>query len=110
MSTPWWGTSGVARSPSRADVASRAGVSHQTVSRVLNGSPLVREETRARVLTAIGELGYRRNQAARLLRTNRSCRIGMVSAHLALHGPSMIAAAVQDAGYEAGYVPQPALG
>jgi DNA-binding LacI/PurR family transcriptional regulator len=97
------GTSGIARSPSMADVAARAGVSHQTVSRVLNDSPLVREETRARVQTAIEDLGYRRNQAARLLRTNRSGRIGMISAHLSLHGPSMIAAAVQDAGYEAGY-------
>ena len=86
-----------------ADVASRAGVSHQTVSRVLNESPLVREDTRARVMAAIEELGYRRNKAARMLATNRSGRIGMVSAHLALHGPSMIALAVQDAGFEAGY-------
>jgi len=86
-----------------ADVASRAGVSHQTVSRVLNDSPLVREDTRARVMAAIEELGYRRNKAARMLATNRSGRIGMVSAHLALHGPSMIALAVQDAGFEAGY-------
>ena len=86
-----------------ADVAVRAGVSHQTVSRVLNGSPLVREDTRVRVVAAIEELGYRRNKAARMLATNRSGRIGMVSGHLALHGPSMIALAVQEAGYEAGY-------
>lgn len=86
-----------------ADVAALAGVSHQTVSRVLNDSPLVREDTRERVHAAIVELGYRRNAAARLLATNRSGRIGMVSAHLALHGPSMIAAAVQSAGREAGY-------
>ena len=86
-----------------ADVAQRAGVSHQTVSRVLNESPLVRPETRERVVAAIHELGYRRNSAARALATNRSGQIGMVSAHLALHGPSMIASAVQDAGHEAGY-------
>ncbi len=86
-----------------ADVAALAGVSHQTVSRVLNDSPLVREDTRERVHAAIVELGYRRNAAARLLATNRSGRFGMVSAHLALHGPSMIAAAVQSAGREAGY-------
>lgn len=91
------------RSPSMADVAARAGVSHQTVSRVLNGSPLVRDDTRERVNAAIVELGYRRNAAARLLATNRSGRIGMVSAHLALYGPSMIAEAVQGAGREAGY-------
>lgn len=91
------------RSPSMADVAAVAGVSHQTVSRVLNDSPLVRDETRARVLAAIQSLGYRRNAAARMLATNRSRRIGMVSAHLALYGPSMIATAVQEAGHEAGY-------
>ncbi|MFW6868395.1 LacI family DNA-binding transcriptional regulator [Nocardioides sp. CPCC 206347] len=91
------------RSPSMADVAALAGVSHQTVSRVLNDSPLVREDTRERVHAAIVELGYRRNAAARLLATNQSGRIGMVSAHLALYGPSMIAAAVQEAGREAGY-------
>lgn len=91
------------RSPSMADVAALAGVSHQTVSRVLNNSPLVRDDTRERVHAAIVELGYRRNAAARLLATNRSGRIGMVSAHLALYGPSMIAAAVQEAGREAGY-------
>jgi DNA-binding LacI/PurR family transcriptional regulator len=84
-------------------VAARAGVSHQTVSRVLNDSPLVKEATRAKVLAAVEEMGYRRNNAARMLATNRSGRIGMISAHLALHGPSMIAVAVQEAGHKAGY-------
>ena len=91
------------RSPSMADVAKHAGVSHQTVSRVLNDSPLVRPDTRERVLAAIEQLGYRRNMAARMLATNRSGRIGMVSAHLVLYGPSMISAAVQDVGHAAGY-------
>ncbi len=91
------------RAPSMADVAAAAGVSHQTVSRVMNGSSLVKEHTRAKVLAAVDELGYRRNNAARMLATNRSGRIGMISAHLALHGPSMIAVAVQDAGHDAGY-------
>jgi len=86
-----------------ADVAKRAGVSHQTVSRVLNDSPLVREHTRTKVLAAIEELGYRRNMAARMLATNRSRRIGMVSAHLVLYGPNMISAAVQDVGRAGGY-------
>jgi DNA-binding LacI/PurR family transcriptional regulator len=85
------------------DVAAAAGVSHQTVSRVLNGAKPVRAETRARVLAAITELGYRRNNAARLLVTNRSHRIGMISAYLVLHGPSMIAVSVQEAGHKAGY-------
>jgi DNA-binding LacI/PurR family transcriptional regulator len=86
-----------------ADVAKHAGVSHQTVSRVLNDSPLVKDETRERVLAAIEEMGYRRNMAARMLATNRSKRIGMVSAHLVLYGPTMVSAAVQEAGYDAGY-------
>ena len=94
---------GAPRSPSMAEVAARAGVSHQTVSPCLNDASLVKEETRLRVLAAIEELGYRRNYAARLLATNRSRRIGMVSAHLALYGPSMIATAVQEAGQAEGY-------
>jgi DNA-binding LacI/PurR family transcriptional regulator len=94
---------GARRAPSMADVAARAGVSHQTVSRVLNESGPVRDQTRERVLAAIREIGYRRNDAARMLATNRSRRIGMIAAHLSLHGPSRIAAAVQDAGHAAGY-------
>lgn len=94
---------GAPRPPSMADVAAAAGVSHQTVSRVLNQHPAVKDGTRARVLAAIEELGYRRNNAARALVTNRSGTIGMVAAHLALYGPNMIAAAVQEAGHAAGY-------
>ena len=91
------------RAPSMADVAAAIGVSHQTVSRVLNGSPLVREDTRERVLAAITEMGYRRNNAARVLATNRSGRIGLISAHLALYGPSMVMDAVHGAAQRAGY-------
>ncbi len=98
------GSSGAPRrAPSMADVAAAIGVSHQTVSRVLNGSPLVREDTRERVLAAINEMGYRRNNAARVLATNRSGRIGVVSAHLALYGPSMVVDAVHGAAHQAGY-------
>ncbi len=50
------------------DVAARAGVSHQTVSNVLNDHPSLRPATRARVLDAIRELEYHPNQAARALR------------------------------------------
>lgn len=55
-----------------ADVAALAGVSHQTVSRVLNDHPMVKQETRDRVQASIEQLGYRRNNAARALVTNRS--------------------------------------
>ena len=60
------------RGPAMTDVARLAGVSHQTVSRVLNGHPNVREQTRLRVQAAITELGYRPNRAARALVTGRS--------------------------------------
>lgn len=85
------------------DVARVAGVSHQTVSRVLNGSELVREETRERVLRAISSLGYRRNNAARALVTNRSGRIGVILADLGERGPSTLAVALQVAARRAGY-------
>ena len=60
----------VRRSPNMYDVAARAGVSHQTVSRVVNGFDSIRPETRDRVLVAIAELGYRQNVAARALATS----------------------------------------
>lgn len=52
-----------ARPVSMAEVARAAGVSQQTVSRVVNGHPNVSERTRARVLDAIRELGFRPNFA-----------------------------------------------
>ena len=54
------------RAPNIRDVAREAGVSYQTVSRVLNDSPNLRPETRERVQRVIEELGYRPNQAARV--------------------------------------------
>jgi DNA-binding LacI/PurR family transcriptional regulator len=56
-----------ARSVSIRDVAAAASVSYQTVSRVINDHPSVRESTRAAVLAAISELGFRPNRAARSL-------------------------------------------
>ena len=53
------------------DVARVAGVSHQTVSRVINEHPNVSQSTRLRVLAAIAELGFRPNRAARSLVTAR---------------------------------------
>ncbi len=91
------------RAPGMYDVARAAGVSHQTVSRVLNAHPRVREETRARVLAAIEELGYRRNTAARALVTRRSGTIGVVAARSALYGPTSVMLALEAAAREAGY-------
>jgi DNA-binding LacI/PurR family transcriptional regulator len=61
------------------DVAASAGVSHQTVSRVLNASPSVAEPTRARVLAAIQELGYVPSPMARGLTSNRTHSLGVVT-------------------------------
>lgn len=58
--------------PTIHDVAARAQVSAQTVSRVVNNSELVTEETRTRVLHAIEELDYQPNHAARSLNKQRS--------------------------------------
>ncbi len=93
----------VKRSPVMADVAARAGVSHQTVSRVLNEPSLVRPSTRKRVEQAIAELGYRRNMSARALATKRSSLIGVVSPAVTLFGPSQMATAIQAAARSSGY-------
>jgi LacI family transcriptional regulator len=60
------------------DVAARAGVSVGTVSNVLNRPERVSPSTRERVLRAIEELGFVRNEAARQLRAGRSRTIGLV--------------------------------
>ncbi len=60
------------------DVAAAAGVSMKTVSRVLNDEPNVREETRQRVLEAVGRLQYRPNASARSLAGQRSYVIALV--------------------------------
>ena len=65
--------------PTISEVARQAGVGVATVSRVLNGSPAVREETRRRVLDAIAALGYAPNPAARALSTGRSLSIGVIA-------------------------------
>jgi DNA-binding LacI/PurR family transcriptional regulator len=85
------------------DVARLAGVSHQTVSRVLNDHPNVREQTRLRVRAAIAELGYRPNRAARALVTGRSQLIGIVAQNSTLYGPASLLAAFEQAAAEAGF-------
>jgi LacI family transcriptional regulator len=65
--------------PTMKDVASRAGVALKTVSRVVNGEPSVTPETARRVLGAIQDLGFRRNESARLLRTGRTATLGFIA-------------------------------
>ncbi|MFB9628289.1 LacI family DNA-binding transcriptional regulator [Nonomuraea helvata] len=68
--------------PSMADVAKLAGVSGQTVSRVVNGNDRVTTDTRLKVETAMRQLGYRANIAARALATGRFGTIGVVMFNL----------------------------
>lgn len=95
------GTAG--RSPVMADVARIAGVSHQTVSRVLNHHPNVRPTTRDRVLAAIQELGYRRNLSARALVTRRTNTLGVVAFDTTLYGPASTLFGLEQAARDAGY-------
>ena len=88
---------------SMATVAARAGVSGQTVSRVVNGSPRVDPQTRARVEAAMAELGYRPHRAARALRTGRSHTLGLVVTTLATVGNSRMLQATAEAAAVRGY-------
>jgi DNA-binding LacI/PurR family transcriptional regulator len=90
------------RRVSMADVGTRAGVSGQTVSRVVNGSPRVDPVTRARVEEAMLALGYRPHAAARALRTGRSGTIGVVVSTLSTVGNSRMLEAVARAAAERG--------
>ena len=91
------------KTPVMADVARLAGVSHQTVSRVINGQSNLRPETRERVLQAIKQLGYRPNSAARALVTRRSATIGVIGSKGGYWGPSTVHRTIQAAGRQAGY-------
>ncbi|HEV7183524.1 MAG TPA: LacI family DNA-binding transcriptional regulator, partial [Leifsonia sp.] len=97
------------RGPSLGDVASHAGVSTQTVSRVANGLTNVEAATRDRVLSAMQELGYRPNKAARALRLGRFRTIGVMMFTLSSYGNmrtlDAIAVAAASAGYSIALVP-----
>lgn len=85
------------------DVAERSGVSHQTVSRVLNNHKNVSERTRKKVLKAMEELGYRPNLVARALVTGKTATIGVLSHNTTLFGPASTLHSVQSAAREQGY-------
>ncbi|GAA2806243.1 LacI family DNA-binding transcriptional regulator [Saccharopolyspora taberi] len=96
-------TSSTERPPSLADVAALAGVSHMTVSRVVNGTGAVRAETRRRVLEAVDRLSYRPNSLARGLATGRSRTLGVVTLDSVLYGPASTLFGVETAAREQGY-------
>jgi DNA-binding LacI/PurR family transcriptional regulator len=85
--------------PVMADVARRAGVSQQTVSRVLNGHPNVSAATKADVLAAIRELGYRPNVAARTLVTGKTNVLGVISFDTTLYGPASMLYGIERAAH-----------
>ncbi|ALB61803.1 Transcriptional repressor of the lac operon [Cronobacter condimenti 1330] len=85
------------------DVAQKAGVSHQTVSRVLNKPGLVSPATRQRVLEAMEALQFVPNRSAQLLAGKATRTLGFITVSLALHAPSQIAAAIKSHAARAGY-------
>ncbi|MFT3798699.1 LacI family DNA-binding transcriptional regulator [Microbacterium sp.] len=94
---------GARRRPSIRDVARLAGVSHQTVSRVLNDHPSIRPETRERVRRVMHDLSYSPNRAARALVTSRSQMIGILAESSGHYGPAASIAAISVAAREHGY-------
>lgn len=89
--------------PSIYDVAKQAGVSHMTVSRVLNDHPNIRESTKERVLQAIDEMNYTRSSIARALATKRAMRIGVIVDSPVQFGPNSTLRAIEGAARDAGY-------
>ncbi len=91
------------RRPSMTDVANLAGVSHMTVSRVLNEPDSVTNQTRAKVVAAIRELDYHPNYAARTLVTGRSKTLGVVALDSTLYGPASTLYGVESAARDSEY-------
>lgn len=79
------------------DVAERAGVSHQTVSRVINDAPMVADATRARVKAAIAELGYRPNRSARALAGGALRSVTVLTTDTSLYGTAETLRGIEDA-------------
>ena len=86
------------------DVASTAGVSLKTVSRVVNREPGVHAETAARVQAVIADLGFARNEVARTLRHGRAEAIGLVIEDVANPFYSAIARTVENAAHARGHI------
>jgi len=85
------------------DVARHAGVSYQTVSRVINGNPHVSPQTLRRVQTAIRELDYQPNKAAQTLVTRRSYTLEMIILGGDFYGPNHMMSSVEHAAKALGY-------
>jgi len=91
------------RAPTMGDVAKLAGVSPQTVSRVVNAREYVGGDTRERVLMAMRELSYRPNRAAQALVTGHSNTLGVISIDTVAFGPSSVLLGLEHAARAQGY-------
>jgi DNA-binding LacI/PurR family transcriptional regulator len=97
-------TSGHGRRPaSILDVAAAAGVSYQTVSRVINGHPSVRPTTRELVMAAIEELGFRPNRAARVLRGVHARSVTVLTSNTSLYGYQAALQGIEEAARAAAF-------
>jgi DNA-binding LacI/PurR family transcriptional regulator len=85
------------------DVAQAAGVSYQTVSRVINGHPNVREETRRRVEDAIDALGFQRNATAFALASGVTKSVTVLTSNTVLYGYAATLQGLEEAARAAGY-------
>ncbi len=92
-----------ARSVTLDDVAHLAGVSYQTVSRVLNHSEQVSPRTRAKVEAAMQQLNYVPNRVAQQLAGKNTRTLGLATSDLALMAPAQIASAIQQRAAAQGY-------
>lgn len=97
------GRSGNSSMPSSVDVARLAKVSQKTVSRVFNNEPYVSADVRRRVLEAAEQLGYRLNNAARVLASGRTRSIGVATLGTALYGPASLLVGIERATRNTGY-------
>jgi DNA-binding LacI/PurR family transcriptional regulator len=88
---------GAPRPVSIRDVAAAAGVSYQTVSRVINGHPSVKGSTRDRVLAAISDLGFRPNRAARALAGGSAQSVTVLTSNTTLYGYAAVLQGVEEA-------------
>lgn len=84
------------------DVARSAGVSYQTVSRVINGSPKVKASTRREVLEAIAQLGFRPNRAARALAGGPVQSVTVLVSNTRLYGPAAALEGIEESSRAAG--------
>jgi LacI family transcriptional regulator len=92
------------KQPTIYDVARLAGVSHQTVSRLLKGDSGIKPANRERVLQALAELDYRPNLTARSLATSRSHRVVALTQEITQVGPGKVAQGASEEARAHGYV------